>query len=168
MAFKTIQPTEIKVNLAELFAHRPALLTAGDADGFNTMIIGWGAIGPLWFRMTASVYVRPCRYTFKYMESGDYFSICFFKSDMRQRLKICGEKSGKDVDKVKECGLTPLTADCGAVYFEQAELAVICKKQFCHDFAPDDFVSDQIPMEYDYKDFHRMYIGEIIEVLEKV
>lgn len=168
MAFKRIKPTEIKTNLAELFAHRPTLLTAGDTDNFNTMIIGWGAIGPLWFRMTASVYVRQCRYTFRFMESSDYFSICFFGNEMRQRLKICGEKSGREIDKVKECGLTPVTADCGAQYFEQAEVAVICKKLFHHDFAPEDFVDDKIPKEYDYKDFHRMYIGEIVEVLEKV
>ena len=43
----------------DLFAKKWALLTAGDLSGFNTMTIGWGALGTLWGRSVVTVYVKP-------------------------------------------------------------------------------------------------------------
>ena len=51
----------------QIFAEAP-LLTAGNRDRFNTMTIGWGGLGTLWGMPVCTVYVRPERYTYEFME----------------------------------------------------------------------------------------------------
>jgi flavin reductase (DIM6/NTAB) family NADH-FMN oxidoreductase RutF len=71
------------------------------------------------------------------------------------------------VDKVKECGLTVCT-DQPAPYFAQAELTLICRKLYAQDFDPACFVDESLDgKNYPGKDYHRMYIGEIVAVLKK-
>ena len=54
------------------------LVTAGKIDNFNTMTIGWGMIGTIWRKKTFIVYVKPCRYTYSFMENNEYFTISFY------------------------------------------------------------------------------------------
>ena len=49
------------------------LLTSGPIENFNTMAIGWGMIGTIWRKKTFIVYVKPCRYTYEFMENNDYW-----------------------------------------------------------------------------------------------
>ncbi len=44
--------------------HRPARLR-GDC---NTMTASWGGLGVLWNKPMATIYVRPQRYTFQFLE----------------------------------------------------------------------------------------------------
>ena len=59
------------------FHKRTALLTAGGISNYNSLTIGWGTIGVLWQRPVMYVYVKPERYSFKFMEENEYFH-CFF------------------------------------------------------------------------------------------
>ena len=54
------------------------------------------------------------------MDKSDYFTLCFFDGDKKDALKICGSKSGRDCDKIKEAGLTPKKVGDGAYTFEEA------------------------------------------------
>ena len=54
---------------------KAALLTAGTIDNFNTMTIGWAVNGVIWGKNVFIVYVRPSRYTYKFMEENDYFTV---------------------------------------------------------------------------------------------
>ena len=54
------------------------LLTSGNINDFNTMTIGWGMIGTIWRKKTFIVYVKPCRYTYQFMENNEYFTISFY------------------------------------------------------------------------------------------
>ena len=83
-----------------------ALLTAGTADRCNTMTIGWCQAGRLWGLQTCTVYVRPERYTYQFMEDQAYFTVSVLPKDMKNAMALCGTKSGRDMDKIKECGLT--------------------------------------------------------------
>jgi flavin reductase (DIM6/NTAB) family NADH-FMN oxidoreductase RutF len=93
-------------------------------------------VGVLWQAPVATCYVRPQRYTKKFMDEQEYFTLTFFAEEYRDALKLCGTKSGRDVDKVKACGFTVKTAACGAPYFEQAELVIVCRKRYVQDFDP--------------------------------
>ena len=81
-------------------------------------------------------------------------------------LNLCGTKSGRDIDKMKEPGLTPIEEN-GCVYFEEARLVLVCKKIYYQDLIPDQFLDSHIESHYANSDYHRMYFGEILSVYIK-
>ena len=166
MNFKEISPYEINNNAFSLISKDWMLITAGDKDNHNTMTASWGSIGFLWNKPIATIYVRPQRYTYEFLEQNDTFTLSFFDEDYRDALKLCGAKSGRDIDKDKETGLTPVETD-GATYYEQAKLVLVCKKLYFQDITPDNFLDNTIESNYPNKDYHRAYIGQIIKVLVK-
>ncbi|MCM1285184.1 MAG: flavin reductase [Acetobacter sp.] len=164
--FKEIEFADVKDNVIDLLKNRWGLVTAGNADSFNTMTVSWGAVGELWGKDMATVYIRPQRYTEEFLDREAYFTLSFYPADMKQRIHgVCGSKSGRDVDKAEECGITPCF-DKNAPYFEEAELVLICKKAAKSKFDPDDFIDDTICDKwYELKDFHYIYYGAIEKVL---
>jgi flavin reductase (DIM6/NTAB) family NADH-FMN oxidoreductase RutF len=150
-----------------IFGDTQPLLTAGTAEKFNTMTIGWGGLGTLWGMPVCSVYVRPSRYTYEFMESGEFFTVSFFPENMKDRLAVCGTMSGRDVDKVAEAGLTPVFDECGAPYFDEAGTVLVCRKVYVQDVDLSGALDDKIGGFYSDGDVHRMYVGEVIKVLTK-
>ena len=164
--FKEVEFTQVKDNVTDLLKNMWGLVTAGDSNACNTMTVSWGAVGELWGRDMATVYIRPQRYTEEFLNSNDYFSLSFYKPEDKKRIHgVCGSKSGRDVDKVKECNLTPCF-DEKAPYFDEAELVLICKKVAKSKFDPKDFLDSSIEKDwYPQKDFHYIYYGAIEKVL---
>ena len=97
---KEIKPVEIKENLIDLIKNQWMLVTAGNTEACNTMTASWGFAGYIWNRPVAVTVVRPQRYTYQFMEKEDTFSLCFFDEEYRDALKLCGSKSGRDIDKI--------------------------------------------------------------------
>jgi flavin reductase (DIM6/NTAB) family NADH-FMN oxidoreductase RutF len=143
------------------------LLSAGNVNDFNTMTASWGGAGFLWNRPVCTVYVRPQRFTYSFIEKNDCFTLSFFDEKYRDALKLCGAKSGRDTDKVKESGLTVLQSDNKSIYFAEARLMIECRKIYYQDIDPDNFIDDSIKSNYMKNDYHRMYIGEVINTLRK-
>ena len=148
-----------------------ALLTAGTADRCNTMTIGWCQAGRLWGLQTCTVYVRPERYTYQFMEDQAYFTVSVLPKDMKNAMALCGTKSGRDMDKIKECGLTVRTGAGGAPFFEEAELVLVCRTLYAQDLEPACVLSageEKILPSYGAKGgWHRAYTGEIVEAYQK-
>ena len=166
--FQNIDPKTLPENVFSLIGDRWMLVTAGTPAHCNTMTASWGGLGVLWGKPVATVYIRPQRYTLEFVEREDTFTLCFFGEEYRKALALCGSKSGRDVDKVKECGFTVATAE-GAPYFEEADLVLVCKKAYWQDMDPTHFLDGEIDSKwYPQKDYHRIFIGEILEVLRKV
>lgn len=161
MKFKEINADKLELSATDLFANQWTLITAGNDKQFNTMTAAWGGIGSLWFKPVTYIFIRPQRYTFQFTEKYDYFSLCFFDGEYRHILEYCGANSGKDVDKIKETGLTPFSYKNKAIYFEQARIVLICKKLYYNDIDPNHFHEKEIIKLYPNSDYHRMYIGEI-------
>lgn len=164
---RNIDPKQIVQNPFSLIGEQWMLITAGTAEACNTMTASWGGVGVLWQAPAATCYVRPQRYTKKFLDEQEYFTLTFFPEEYRDALKLCGTKSGRDVDKVKECGFTVKTAACGAPYFAEAELVLVCRKRYVQDFDPAAIPADVKAKQYPNEDYHTMYIGEIVEVLSK-
>ena len=167
MRLHPVEVTSLQPEIFRMFEEQPPLLTAGDKEHCNTMTIGWCQLGTLWHLPVCTVYVRPERYTYQFMEEQDYFTVSVLPESEKQPLRICGTKSGRDMDKVKECGFTVKTAACGAPYFEEAELVIVCRKRYVQDFDPAAIPADVKEKQYPNQDYHTMYIGEIVEVLSK-
>ncbi len=167
MSFNSIKPTEIPGNAIQMIGNEWMLITAGDHENFNTMTAAWGGIGFLWKKPTATIFIRPQRYTYEFVEKYEDFTLCFFDKEYKKALNICGTKSGRDIDKVKETGLTPVQTKNGNIYFEEASLIIECRKAYYDDIDPSFFLDPDIRKLYPAEDYHRMYIGYITECLIK-
>ena len=107
---KRIDPKEIGQNVFSLIGDQWMLITAGTAEQCNTMTASWGGLGVLWGAPMATCYIRPQRYTREFVDREEYFTLAFFDEEHRKALALCGSKSGREVDKVRECGFTVKTA----------------------------------------------------------
>lgn len=167
-SFIRIAPGDFDSRIVSLIGEKWFLLTAGTPDRLNTMTCAWGGMGYLWNRPVCFVFVRPQRYTFDFMERHDTFALSFLNHAHREILTYCGTHSGRDVDKIKETGLLPVFDDRGYIYFDQADIAVLCRKMYFNDIRRGGFtaVKDREAI-YPEEDFHRMYIGEIHEILRR-
>lgn len=163
--FKEISAKDIKDNLIEKIANEWMLISAGSKDEYNMMTASWGFMGEMWGKDTAVAMIRPQRYTMQFVEKSDYYALSFY-GDNKDIHKVCGSKSGKDVNKTELTGLTPVFAD-NTVYFEEAKLVIICKKQYVDVLKEEKFVDKQPLKWYENKDFHNMIFGSIEKVLVK-
>lgn len=164
--FKEIKPHKLGGNIFDMIGRQWMLVTAGKPGNFNTMTASWGGAGILWGKPVAFSFIRPQRYTYEFMEKNEHYTLSFFTEEYRDALNICGSRSGRDTDKVKETGLTPV--DIGdAVYFDEASVVFICRKLYAQDFVIGNFIDKEIARTYSGNDIHRTYIGEIEKVLVK-
>jgi flavin reductase (DIM6/NTAB) family NADH-FMN oxidoreductase RutF len=164
--FKEKGPEEIRDNPFKLIGKDWMLITAGTKDAFNTMTGAWGGMGILWERKVSLCVVRPTRYTYEFMEASKVYTLSFLEEQYRDILTYCGTRSGRDVNKVADTGLTPVF-DRHAVYFAEARLVLVCRKLYYQDILPDHILDPAIEEFYPLKDYHRMYVGEITACLER-
>ena len=172
---KEIAVQELKLNPMTLIGQEWMLITAGNEEnGYNTMTAAWGHLGSIWHMpgqkdpmATAVAYVRPQRYTKEFVDREDLFTLTFFDESWKKQLGYLGTVSGRDEDKIKKAGLTPVFED-GTVWFEEAKLVLVCRKLYQQELRPEGF-TDQEVLEKNYprRDMHTMYIGEIQKVLVK-
>ncbi len=168
MAFQKVNVKDLCFSPVEAIGDDWGILTGVSDKGFNSMTVSWGSVGVLWSKPVVFAFVRPVRYTYEFMNDGEMFSLAIMNKDIHKKMAVFGSKSGRDVDKYKESGLTAVTED-GVPYPEEAELVFICRKIANGDIKPDWFIDESIdPDNYPKKDYHRMYIGEIVTVLKKV
>ncbi len=162
---RNIEPKDLDLNVFSAIGERWMLITAGTAGECNTMTASWGGLGVIWGGPSAICYIRPQRYTKEFVDREEYFTLAFFGEEYRPALSLCGSKSGRDVDKVKECGFTVKSAACGAPYFEEAGVVLVCRKRFAQDMDPENMPREIKDKWYPQRDYHTLYIGEIVEVL---
>lgn len=150
------------------------LLTTKAADRVNSMTIGWGTLGVKWAKPIFIVYVRENRFTKQQLEENPEFTINVpYGTFDKKILGVCGTKSGRTVDKIKELNLTlkqpkhisvpaikelPLTLECKVIYKQKQDTTQI----------PEEIKSTFYPQDVDStfhganKDFHIAYYGEIV------
>ncbi|MBO5051683.1 MAG: flavin reductase [Clostridia bacterium] len=164
--FRSVKPEELKENPFTLIGKDWMLLTAAKPDGsFNQMTASWGGLGILWGKPVCFCFIRPQRYTHEFSEAGDRLSATFFSEEYRAALALCGRKSGREIDKVRECGLTPVRMENGTVYYEEAKLVLACRKLYAGRLEEGCFVDKAMLEHYPQQDYHTVYVYEIEEVL---
>jgi len=166
MTFKKIDPKDLQLNPLTTFLEEWPLLTAGDAcEGYNTMTISWGHLGGVWNKPTLTVYVRPQRYTKEFVDHHELFTVSVLPSAYKKTLHYLGTVSGQDEDKIEKAGLVPVF-DQQTTYFKEAKLVFICRKVYQAPIQENGFLNlDVKDKMYPEKDFHTMYIGEIVDIL---
>lgn len=158
---------ELQENAVSMFDDKWCLITAGTKESYNTMTASWGAMGELWNKDVCFIFIRPQRYTLEFTEREEYFTLSFFSEEYKKALAFCGRNSGRDCDKAKETGLTPMEID-GSMSFEESQTVIVCKKLFYQDIDPKGFTDKTIDgVCYPEKDYHRMYVGEVVACYKK-
>ncbi len=163
---KEISVNELNLNPVTAIGDEWMLVTAGtEKDGYNTMTASWGHLGELWGLPTSLIYVRPQRYTKEFVDREEYYSLTFFPDSFRKELAYLGTHSGRDEDKVAKVGLTPVF-DEYTTWFAEAKLVLICRKLYRAPLLAEGFLDKNV-MEscYPERDFHDLYVGEIVKVL---
>ena len=159
--WQEIKPQNIDVNAVKLFANDRMLLSAGKDTSMNMMTIAWGALGELWGKPIVTVYVSTDRYTYKFLEDNEYFTVTAFPEQFRDKLQYLGSVSGRDEDKIANARMSVEFYN-GTPYIDESYIVCICKKLSATKLTPDQFADGDIEKTwYEKGDYHTMYIGEI-------
>lgn len=165
--YKQIAPDKIPGNIIKMLNEDWMLITAGTKDKFNMMTASWGGLGMLFGKPTLTCYINPTRYTYQLMEKNDTYTLTFYTEAYREALQYCGTNSGKNTDKVKGSGLSPITTPEGSQAFSEAWLIIECRKLVSQSITPEGISNEKVKEEWAGKQLHKMYIGEIINVWVK-
>ena len=161
MSFKEIKPEELQKNPFQMIGKEWLLVTAEKDGKANTMTASWGGVGVMWGRNVAFIVIRPQRYTKEFVDAGDYFTITFFDG-YKKELGVLGSKSGRDGDKITEVNFDKEEVE-NQPTFKQGKMVFICKKIYSDWIKPEHFIDDSLDERwYPQKDYHEMYVGEIV------
>lgn len=164
---KKIQPEGLSQNVFSMIGKQWMLICAEKNDTANAMTASWGGMGVIWNKQTVTVYIRPQRYTKEFIDDADTFSIMVFPEAYRKQLTYMGTVSGRDEDKIKQCDFHTEHID-ETPYFKEASLIITCKKLYAQKMLPECFIDKETDKKnYPLKDYHELYIGEIIGIYEK-
>ncbi|OQY32767.1 MAG: flavin reductase [Spirochaetaceae bacterium 4572_59] len=107
----------------------PAVLVScgSEESGYNLITVSWtGTVctnPPLCY-----ISLRPGRYSYEIIKESGEFVINLTNRKMARATDWCGVKSGRDFDKFKETGLTPLTANIvKAPLIEESPINIECR-----------------------------------------
>lgn len=159
-----IDPGQIAENFIDIIGHEWMLITAGTPQRFNMMTASWGGAGYLWNKPAATIFVRPERYTFEFIEQTGRFSLSFLGDGHKAVHKITGSKSGRDTDKAAAAGLHPLITQTGGIFYEETRLGMECNVLYTDKIEAANFQDPALARQwYDpsHGGFHKMYIAEI-------
>lgn len=157
----------IKENPFKAIGKEWMLVVTGTKERHNMMTASWGGWGVLWHKNVCFCFIRPHRYTYELMEKNSYYTLCFFDKRYKKALDLCGSMSGRDLNKTEATGLTPLATKEGAVYFKEARLVFVCRKIYFQQITPAHFLDPAIEENYPKKDYHQMYVGEVVRCLRR-
>ena len=152
----------------------PSILTAGDKNSYNSMTIGWGSIGVGFGRPIFTVYVKPERYTYQFIEKSKIFTVSYIDEKLYNKFLPYGTQSGKDINKEEVSGTHIKFLDDGGITFEEASEVFVCKIIAKQHITDKDIHQDIIDMYNNNKKVyfstnpHVSYVGEIIGHYKRV
>lgn len=117
------------------------MITAQKDDKVNTMTASWGGTDVIWNKNVVIVYIRNSRYTKKFVDDEDRFSLCVLPETYRKELAYCGKVSGRDEDKIAKCGFT-VKHNNGVPFFKESRLVINCKKLYAQQMQADCFTKE--------------------------
>ncbi len=164
---REINVKELQKNPFSMIGDEWMLISACKDGKMNTMTASWGGVGVLWGKNVVTVYIRPQRYTKEFVDGSDLFTVSVLGSGYRKELGYLGSVSGRDEDKIVKSGLHPLELD-GTMAFQEAEVVLVCRKCYVDWLKPEQMLDPQDDSKwYPQKDYHAMYIAEIVKAYVK-
>ena len=172
MKTRKMEPGEIAkhVNPMTMFEENWFLVSAAEKGAANTLTAAWGGFGNVCNKKTVTVYIRPQRYTKKFIDASGRFTLTFFDfgdAEVRKALGYLGSHSGADdPDKIKNSGLT-LTDIYGQPTYTEGKYVLLCRPFFRQQLKERNFLDTEVADEsFPSKDFSVMYIAEVESAYE--
>ncbi len=127
-----------------------AMVSLGNLEKSNIITIAWTGIissDP----MIVYISVRPSRYSYDILKETKEFVINLPTKDQVKEADLCGTKSGREIDKFKECDFTKgLSSKVFAPYIKECPISLECKVQEIKDFGTHQtFIAEVISMNVD-------------------
>lgn len=140
------------------------LLVSAKKDGkCNVMTIGWGLVGVFWRMPVFLVAVRHSRFTHEFIEDSGEFTVNVPSEGLEKSVNYCGEVSGREHDKFKECKLTlTKSRNVRVPVIKECKIHYECKVIFKLEVKPDKVPDDVKKVFYAKDDFHTLYFGKIM------
>lgn len=161
--FKETNISSLSFNPFDKIGKEWCLISATSQGKTNTMTASWGALGHLWNKDIAIIFIRPQRYTKEFIDASDTFSISFFEGHHTE-LSYLGTKSGRDENKIENVHFDVIDLK-GTPTFKQAKEVFFCRKLYVDSLKKDSFLFKEIyDKNYPNDDLHIVYIGEIEKV----
>ncbi len=127
----------------------------------NLMTIGWAMFGYVWRRSAMMVAIRNSRFTHRLIEEADSFTVSVPTGNMQKEINFCGTKSGRDLDKFKECQIATAKAQkVSTLVLKIAGYHYECRIVYKTPMEPRTMAKD-LELIYPAKDYHTLYFGEI-------
>lgn len=156
---------------SELIEQLPkgAFLAVQVGDLANVMTIGWGTIGVSWGKPVLNVMVRYNRFTYELLEKTNEFTLSVpLKTTLQKELGICGSKSGRDVNKFAEAGLSAVKGkQVAAPVVGECDLFYECKIIYRQAMEPTQVPADLQEKFYTNRVYHVFFSGEIVACYKK-
>ncbi len=117
------------------------------------------------------VFIRQQRYTKEFVDQAGSFTLSFFSDAYKKTLSVLGTKSGRDMDKMHESGLTPIELESGEIAFSEAKLIIECRIVYSDILDEHHFLDPEV-FEKCYANpkipggIHTRYYAEILKVYE--
>ncbi len=128
----------------------PVMVSCGNMEKSNIITIAWTGIINSDPAMTY-VSIRPERYSYDMVKESGEFVINLTTKDLVSACDWCGVKSGRNFDKFKETGLTPVKGKrVDAPIIEESPINIECKvKDIVHLGSHDMFVAEIVGINVD-------------------
>ncbi|SDK82383.1 flavin reductase family protein [Natronincola ferrireducens] len=166
--YREIQFTDLSKDLLEQL-QKGGFLTVKSGDEVNTMTIAWGSLGFMWTKPVFIAMVRYSRYTYNLIESSKNFTVSFpLNGQLQKELGICGRKSGRDTDKIKECDLALREGSIeDTVVIDECDLHLECTTVYKQGMDESALAPEIRDKYYADGDYHVLYYGEIVKIYTK-
>ena len=129
------------------------MVSLADRDGRpNIITLAW--VGTVCTNPPmVSISVRPERYSYPILKETGEFVINLTTKELAFATDYCGVKSGRDVDKFKEMGLTPIPAsEVKAPMIKEAPVSIECRVKEIRELGSHDmFLADVVAVHADEK-----------------
>ena len=143
-------------------------LTVAHGNNVNTMTIGWATLGRMWGKPICVVPVRFSRYTRQLIEKADSFSLSIpLEGEFARELEYCGTKSGRKVDKYRECNLKLRPgATVTAPTIDGCPVVLECRNVHKQTLAPMNLAPEIVGEWYTDNDYHMLFYGAVIRAIK--
>lgn len=140
------------------------LLVCGkDTTSANPMTISWGMFGIMWGRPIMMVMVRHSRYTWDFMMEAPDFTVNWMPEDWSDAVRLCGQASGRALDKFTATGMTPVAGTTvSSPRIAESSLSLECRTLYRNDLQQENFLDTSVLNNYPDLDFHTLFFGEIV------
>ena len=130
----------------------PVMVSCGDMNSSNIITVAWTGIICTDPALTY-ISIRKERHSYEIIKNSGEFVINLASSDLAKVVDFCGVKSGKNIDKFKECNLTKEEApNVSCPMIKECPVSIECKVKEIKELGSHDmFIAEILSINVDEK-----------------